>query len=286
MVSLGLSAATTVSSPSWAYFGTQTRAWELALGAFVGVTVTMWTRMPPALSCQMSWAGLIMITISALTFDAGTVYPGTAVILPVIGSAFVIAGGCPGWERSGELLLKRRPFQFVGRVSYSWYLTHWPFFIILPLALDHALTLGDKWVVLGGSLGLAIVMYYALEHPIRSATFFSIHRGFSLAMGGAFVSCAVVVALLVANQGTSFSSGGKVQALGKDATTTQVEAAVLAGTQLKNLPPVTPALAQAIHDQAPKTATCLVSDPDPNLAPESQCTFGDRNAVRTLGRHG
>ncbi len=282
VVSLFLSAATSVSSPSWAYFGTQTRAWELALGAFIGVTVTMWTRMPPALACQMSWAGLIMIAISALTFDAGTVYPGAAVILPVIGSGFVIAGGCPGWARSGEMVLKRRPFQFIGRVSYSWYLTHWPFFIILPLALDHALTLADRWLVLGGSLLIAIVMFYLIEHPIRSAKVFGVHRGLSLSMGGALVTCAVVVALLVANQGTSFSSGGSVQALSKDASTTQVEQAVTAAALLKNLPPVTPGLAQAKTDQPKSSNPCLVVDSDPNLAPESKCTFGDLNAVRTL----
>jgi peptidoglycan/LPS O-acetylase OafA/YrhL len=281
-VSLGLSAATTVSSPSWAYFGTQTRAWELALGALIGVTVTMWTRMPPALACQMSWAGLIMIAVSALTFDAGTVYPGTAAILPVLGSGFVIAGGCPGWKRSGESVLKRKPFQVVGGMSYSWYLTHWPFFVILPLALDHALTLPDRWLVLGGSFVLAAVMFYAVEHPIRSASVFGVHRGFSLSMGGVLVSCSVVVALLVANQGTSFSSGGTVQALGKDATTTQVEAAVLAGARLKDLPPVTPSLVQAHGDQPKTSNPCLVQDSDPNLAPESLCTFGDPNAVRTI----
>jgi peptidoglycan/LPS O-acetylase OafA/YrhL len=282
VVSLALSVTTTTSSPSWSYFGTQTRAWELALGALIGVTVTVWTRMPPALSCQLSWAGLIMIAIAGLTFNAGTVYPGTAVILPVVGSAFVIAGGCPGWARSGELLLKRRPFQFIGRVSYSWYLTHWPFFVILPLALDHSLTTADKWVVLGGSLAIAIVMFYAIEHPLRSAKVFGVHRVVSLSMGGAFVTCAVVVALLVANQGTSFSSGGSVQALGKDAGTAQVEAAVLAGTQLKVLPPVTPSLAQAKNDQPKTSDPCLVVDSDPNLAPESACTFGDRTAARTL----
>ena len=46
-VSLMLSVRTTSASPSWAYFGTQTRAWELAFGALLAVTVELWTRMPP-----------------------------------------------------------------------------------------------------------------------------------------------------------------------------------------------------------------------------------------------
>ena len=63
-LSLLLSVTTTESSPSWSYFGTQTRAWELAFGAMLAITVTVWTRMPPALASQMSWVGLGMILLS------------------------------------------------------------------------------------------------------------------------------------------------------------------------------------------------------------------------------
>ena len=107
--SLALTITTTASSPSWAYFGTQTRAWELAFGALLAVTVDCWTRMPPALASQMSWLGLGMITLSAFSYNSSTEYPGSAVVLPVLGSAFVIAGGSPGWSRSAELVLRQAP---------------------------------------------------------------------------------------------------------------------------------------------------------------------------------
>ncbi len=166
-MSLFLSITTTQSSPSWAYFGTQTRAWELALGALIAVTVDVWTRMPPALASQMSWLGLGLIGLSSLVFTSSTEFPGRAVILPVVGSALVIAGGCPAWPRSAEWLLRRRPMQFVGKTSYSWYLVHWPILMILPLALDHALSFTEKWMVLFGSLFVAVLMHYLIEQPIR-----------------------------------------------------------------------------------------------------------------------
>ena len=95
-------------------------------------------------------------------------YPGIAVSLPVVGSAFVIAGGCPGWPRGAEFVLKRRPMQFMGMTSYSWYLWHWPILIMLPLALGHELSTFELWLVVFGSLALATLTYYALEHPIRT----------------------------------------------------------------------------------------------------------------------
>jgi len=134
-VSLTLTIRTTASSPSWAYFGTQTRAWELALGALLAVTVDCWTRMPPALASQMSWLGLGLIALAACTDSSSTEYPGSAVVLPVVGAAFVIAGGSPGWSRSAELVLGTRPAQFLGRTSYSLYLVHWPVLVIAPLAI-------------------------------------------------------------------------------------------------------------------------------------------------------
>src|SRR5439155_711828 len=86
-------------------------------------------------------------------------------LLVAVGAALVIAGGCPGWRRSAEYVLRLRPMQFLGRISYGWYLTHWPFLIILPMALGRPLTTLDKWYVLLGSLVLAVLMHYVVEQP-------------------------------------------------------------------------------------------------------------------------
>src|SRR4029077_2426222 len=128
--------------------------------------------------------GLGMIMLSAFIYNGSTEYPGSAVVLPVMGAAWVIAGGCPGWPRSAELILRQRPAQLVGRTSYSWYLVHWPILTILPLALGHTLTAVDKWLVRFGSLALAIMMFYAIEQPVRRYSLLVRKPSFGLALGG------------------------------------------------------------------------------------------------------
>jgi peptidoglycan/LPS O-acetylase OafA/YrhL len=282
-VSLFLSIRTTGSSPSWAYFGTQTRAWELAFGALIAVTVDVWTRMPPALASQMSWLGLGLIGLSSIVFTSSTEFPGAAVILPVAGSAFVIAGGCPGWSRSAEWLLKRRPMQFLGSTSYSWYLVHWPVLTILPLALDHALTFSDKWLVLFGSLAIAVLMHYVIEQPIRARPWLVRRPGYSLALGCALVATSIGTAAFVFSGVTIPGGGGPRQTLTAAGDLKAVKKAVAAGAGLIRLPSnVTPSLARASTDRPFTTGHCLVADSVAVPPPDSRCTFGDLHSHRVM----
>jgi peptidoglycan/LPS O-acetylase OafA/YrhL len=282
--SLSLSVATTGSSPSWAYFGTQTRAWELASGALLAVSVTVWTRMPPALASQMSWLGLGLILLASLRYSSATEYPGLASVTPVLGSAFVIAGGCPGWSRSAELALRRSPMQFLGRTSYSWYLVHWPVLVILPLALGHVLTFTDKWAVVAGSLLLATVMYYAVEQPIRTRPGLARTSRRSLTLGAALVAVSAGTAAVVFNGVVIPGAGG-----GRGGATTvaaggqNVTRAVAAGARLTALPVnVSPPLAQAANDKPVTTRKCLVGDTIAVPVPNATCTIGDLAATQTM----
>ncbi len=282
-VSLFLSIRTTGSSPSWAYFGTQTRAWELALGALLAVTVDVWTRMPPALASQMSWVGLGLIGLSSIVFTSSTEFPGAAVILPVTGSAFVIAGGCPGWSRSAEWMLKRRPMQFLGGTSYSWYLVHWPVLTILPLALNHSLTLTDKWLVLFGSLAIAVLMYHIIEQPIRTRPWVARRPGYSLAMGCTLVVASISTAAVVFSGVTIPGGSSPGQVLSAAGNLQVVEKAVAAGTRLIRLPSdVTPSLPRAFTDRPFTTRHCLVADSVAVPPPDSRCTFGDVHGSRVM----
>jgi peptidoglycan/LPS O-acetylase OafA/YrhL len=282
-VSLFLSIRTTGSSPSWAYFGTQTRAWELAFGALIAVTVDVWTRMPPALASQMSWLGLGLIGLSSLVFTSSTEYPGAAVILPVAGSACVIAGGCPGWSRSAEWLLKRRPMQFLGRTSYSWYLVHWPVLTILPLALDHSLSFSDKWLILFGSLAIAVLMYYVIEQPIRARPWLVRRPWCSLTLGCALVAASIGTAVIVSSGVTIPGGGGPGQKLTSAVNLKAVEQAVAAGARLIRLPSnVTPSLARAFTDRPFTTRHCLLGDTIAVPPPDRRCTFGDVHSSRIM----
>ena len=240
-VSLILTVRTTASSPSWAYFGTQTRAWELACGALLAVTVDYWTRMPPALASQMSWLGLGMIMLSAFSYTASTEYPGAAVVLPVVGAAFVIAGGSPGWSRSAELVLGRRPAQFVGRTSYSLYLVHWPVLVIAPLAVGHGLTTAGKWLVLFSSLALAVLMFYTVEQPVRRWSLLVRKPRYGVALGAVMVAASISVTTLVGDHAVIPGGAGAGRAVIATSGLQAVTEAIAAGAKLTKLPPdVTP----------------------------------------------
>jgi peptidoglycan/LPS O-acetylase OafA/YrhL len=278
--SLALSVLTTASNPSWAYFGTQTRAWELALGALLAVSVSAWTRMPPALASQMSWLGLGLIVLSCFVFTGSTVYPGRAALIPVLGSGMVIAGGCPGWSRSAELLLGRRPLQFVGRVSYSWYLVHWPILTILPIALGHGLSQVERGSVVVGSLALAVAMFFVVEQPPRRLPALVYRPILSMALGAMLILTAGIVAVTVSDLTTvPGGNGGIVEGA---ATDSSVRAAVAAAAGLKSLPrDVTPSLAEASGDH-PRRGGCLVPETASEPPPTSTCTFGDASGTRTM----
>lgn len=96
-LSLGSFAAgllVTNSSAPWAYFGSLTRAWELGAGALLALATGRLKGLPAALAAPMTWLGLFGVTLAALCYDAETPFPGYHVLLPVAGTALVLAGGC------------------------------------------------------------------------------------------------------------------------------------------------------------------------------------------------
>jgi peptidoglycan/LPS O-acetylase OafA/YrhL len=281
--SLVLSIMTTASSPSWAYFGTQTRAWELAFGALLAITVDIWTRMPPALASQISWLGLAMIMFSAFAYTSSTEYPGSAVVLPVTGAAFVIAGGCPGWSRSAELILKVRPAQFLGKTSYSWYLVHWPVLAIAPLAIGHALGTEDKWLVLTGSLALAVLMFYLVEQPPRKASLLVRKPRYGLALGSTLVAASIVTTTLVSAHVNIPGGTDTSRSLTAAFNLKTAQGAISAAAKLTELPPhITPSLEKAAVDKSSIAPMCLLSDVATAPLPNNQCTIGDLSGRRTM----
>ena len=150
-----------------AFFSPFTRAWELALGALVALFSTRIARMPTLAAVVMSWVGLVGILVAAFAYSPSTAYPGSAALLPVISTVMVIAAGRVNPVRGAEVILRFRPFQWLGRISYSLYLWHWPILVIAAEYAGHSLSVSDNllWLVL--ALALSIGSYKLLENPIR-----------------------------------------------------------------------------------------------------------------------
>jgi peptidoglycan/LPS O-acetylase OafA/YrhL len=197
-VSYSLSITETVRSAPWAYFGPHTRAWELGLGALLAVAATRMTNIPVRVAAALGWLGLVAIGGAALTFDDGTAYPGRLAAVPVLGAAAVIAAGIGGRPlRGAGALLEMSPMLTVGRLSYSWYLWHWPVLMIGPAALGRAGTLRDNLLLAAGALGLAWVTYRFVEDPVRHGEFLRRRPARGIAVGAACSATVVAAALLV-----------------------------------------------------------------------------------------
>jgi peptidoglycan/LPS O-acetylase OafA/YrhL len=163
----------TPQSPSLAFFSPHTRAWEFAVGALVAGAAPALARLPALLAPLLSWVGLGLILLCAMTYSAQTVFPGSAALLPVVGTAMVIGCGRRGLQ--GELpgaaaVLGLRPFQLVGALSYSLYLVHWPIIVLTHerLGLNEPLPVSLGILLIALSVPIAWCLHRFIETPFRA----------------------------------------------------------------------------------------------------------------------
>jgi len=198
-VSFLLSLALTYVVASVAFFSLPTRAWQLAAGGLVALTAGQWRRLPATFAALAGWAGLALILLACTLLSTATPYPGTAALVPVLGTALVIGAGCAAPSQGCGRLLALPPMRAVGRVSYSWYLWHWPVLLLAPPLLGHPLGLAGRLAAVLVSAGLAVLTLLLLENPLRFAAPVRRSALASLALGGVATAVAVMVgvALLV-----------------------------------------------------------------------------------------
>ncbi|MEW1938013.1 acyltransferase family protein [Dietzia maris] len=155
-----------------AYFVTTTRLWELALGGLVAVALAHRSSFPKALSICLSWAGLVAVVASGLFLTTEMPFPGWIALLPTLGTAALIAF-TPSAGRGGPLLvLSLRPMTWLGSISYSLYLWHWPVLIFGAAVLTSAareITVMEGLVLAALSVLPAWLSLKYVENPVRRA---------------------------------------------------------------------------------------------------------------------
>jgi len=184
----------TYASQPWAYFGIASRAWELAAGALVAVAgPRLVDRLPQATRAAVGWVGLGLVVFAALRFDALTPFPGGSAAIPVLGAVFVIGSGQVPAVGGPRAILSTRPMQFVGRISYSLYLVHWPLIVIPFLASGAPLPTYVAVTLAVIAIPLAWLLTVTVEDPIRRSRLASAKPAWSLAAAG---TASVAIALL------------------------------------------------------------------------------------------
>ncbi|MGW9629803.1 acyltransferase family protein [Agromyces sp. NPDC055520] len=194
VASLATSILMTASDSAAAYFVTPTRAWEFALGAMLAVLPVVAAARLVAVRAVIGWLGWIAIAYSAWTFSAATPFPGSAALVPVLGTAAVIWANEPRVWWSSTALTGIRPIQWVGDVSYSAYLWHWPLILIAPYVIGQAQL---SIVVKGPLVVLTLVLAWAtkrwVEDPVRTGRLLSGRRPV-VTFGAAGMAMIIVVA--------------------------------------------------------------------------------------------
>ena len=168
--SLGWSVWQTGSEPAVAYFSSFTRAYELGIGALLAIVLT---RRPVSLGRigqnVLGLAGLAMILVSGVAMPTATGFPGALALVPTLGAALFILANSNGIQQglSGKLLAWP-PVVFLGKISFSIYLWHWPIIVLWP-SFDLAFT-KTVWfapAVILATVAASVISYYAIEQPFR-----------------------------------------------------------------------------------------------------------------------
>lgn len=168
--SLAYSVFLTPRNPEMAYFATSTRAWELALGGTLAIFHTR-PNLSLNLRVLLALVGLGAIFTSCIAYSNATVFPGYAALLPTLGAAAVILSSGPGAPWPVGVLLTVKPVKYLGDISYSLYLWHWPLIVISQETTREGIGFREGLALLLLSLALAHVTKIFIEDVFRSRTF-------------------------------------------------------------------------------------------------------------------
>jgi len=257
-------------SPAQAYFSTFTRCWAMAAGAIVALVPI--PKLDVRLASVLGFLGLGGIALGTFAFTTLTPYPGLATLAPGLGSVLVIIGGTAAAGALSSRVLAISPLRFMGRISYSWYLWHWPALVFGGAALG-PLSLGQRLALIIGSLAPAYATHRLIEEPFRQAKALKAFPRRALAVGATCTATALIGAFALANLRSSLPTESPGEVEGALALAEQPTPQRVANK-------LTPSPLEAGEDKsAVQTDNCLVKLEETR---SGECTYGDPNAKGTV----
>lgn len=197
--SLLLSVWMTTTTPIANFYLMPTRIWELGAGALLALGA--FPRSLSRFSEVIGWLGLGLILTSMALITEHTPFPGLAALGPVLGATLLILAGA-GAGSGASRLLSLRPLVWIGLLSYSLYLWHWPILVAAKTALDTPdLGFGTALACVLASILAAWTSWRWVERPFRKPR---AQGGFSgrqiLGFSGAATVCIMTCAAVILSQ--------------------------------------------------------------------------------------
>jgi len=157
----------TSARPTVAYFSTFSRAWELGIGALLAIFAARIATMPASVRPVLGYVGLAGIVVSFFVIAGDLAFPVPSGLLPVVATALVIASGIGGVSKA-MAPITNPVTTYIGRLSFSLYLWHFPAIILLDSVIR------DRTVyyaaAIGATLVLAVASFHLVEDPIRRSS--------------------------------------------------------------------------------------------------------------------
>jgi peptidoglycan/LPS O-acetylase OafA/YrhL len=154
----------TNADPAAAFYGPHARAWELLTGCLLALIAR--PDLGPWISNLFCTIGLGLIFYTVFSFTSATSFPGWNAVFPVLGAALIVRFGDHSNFLAGPLL-RSKPMIFVGKISYSAYLWHWPIIVFSTYYLERNLTPWEMAAASAATFLLSVISWHWIEQPAR-----------------------------------------------------------------------------------------------------------------------
>jgi peptidoglycan/LPS O-acetylase OafA/YrhL len=193
VASLALCIAVTRYDRDFAYYFPLTRAWELLAGA--ALVFVAFPQMPAWLRNAVAAGALLLIAASAYKFYPQMAFPGFYALAPCLATVALIAVGSQGGSAvtSG---LSAGPLVWIGRISYSLYLVHWPILVFYRMARGVPIGALEAWALVAASVAAAWFSWRYIERPFREKRLLATRNALFAGTGMA-AAALVLLAMLV-----------------------------------------------------------------------------------------
>ncbi len=269
-LSLALSIWLTQVNQPMAFFMLPTRAWELGLGGLLALA-PLGLAKRPALG-QLAFAvGLVVIVATGMLYTEKTPFPGWAAVAPVFATALVIFANT---QRQAARVVVNPVGEFLGRISYSLYLWHWPILVLVALAVGHRLSPVVNLGLMVIATLIAWLTFRFIEDPVRKLSWKPLRSYLTMGALTVLVTLGGLVLVLVP------VSGGKPGAV-PIADPAHLSAEIAQGLTVRPVPNnLAPSLEASRKDQPIVYANgCHQSQGSAGMP---ECVFGDTQGTKTV----